>query len=313
MNTYFETILKVLPILLFICLGYGFKKTNFLKLSTVSDMKKLVINISLPALLFIAFYQTSFDGNILIATLTIFVACCIMLLIGVILSKVFKIKSTYFHLLFGGFETGMLGYSLFVSVYGDKNISKLAVLDLGQVVFVFFILMTILIMKKDNKPQDFTHIAKSFFKSPVIIAILLGILINTINNFIPFTNATTFLGLLNPITTLSTLTVPLILIVIGYELKFDFKNIQMPFITIIIRTAILIIFAYLINLFVFEKLLHLDAVYKQALYTLFILPSPFIIPLFIPEDEEEELLYVVNTLSLNILLTLIIFIVFTLK
>jgi hypothetical protein len=38
----------------------------------------------------------------------------------------------------------MLGYAIFIAVYGMEEIDKLALIDLGQVLFVFFVLMALL-------------------------------------------------------------------------------------------------------------------------------------------------------------------------
>jgi hypothetical protein len=38
--------------------------------------------------------------------------------LGRVLSNLLKIPSPYFMILMGGFETGMLGYSIFISLYG---------------------------------------------------------------------------------------------------------------------------------------------------------------------------------------------------
>jgi len=45
---------------------------------------------------------------------------------------------------------GMPGYALFISVYGVEQIGKLALVDLGQVLIVFFVLMAFLIKERDG-------------------------------------------------------------------------------------------------------------------------------------------------------------------
>ena len=45
----------------------------------------------------------------------------------------------------------MLGYAVFGSIYGVENISRFAVIDLGQVLFVFFILVTRLEFQQNHR------------------------------------------------------------------------------------------------------------------------------------------------------------------
>lgn len=62
------------------------------------------------------------------------------------------------------------------------------------------------------------------------------------------------------------------------------------------------------NKLVFVRILHLDVMYEYALLTIFILPPPFVIAVFMDKDDRENQQYVVNTLSLSTLLSLIVFV-----
>ena len=48
--------------------------------------------------------------------------------------------------------------------------------------------------------------------------------------------------------------------------------------------------------------------YEYALLTMFILPPPFVIAVFMDKDDRENQQYVVNTLSLSTLVSLIVFV-----
>ena len=50
---FFSTILKMLPIILLVPLGFILKKLKFIKKESIEDIKKLVINIALPCLIYI--------------------------------------------------------------------------------------------------------------------------------------------------------------------------------------------------------------------------------------------------------------------
>jgi predicted permease len=234
-----------------------------------------------------------------------------MVAIGKAVAKVLNIKTPYFPLLFGGFEAGMMGYSIFISVYGANNVDKFAVTDLGQVIFVFFVLMALLMKMKDGV-QSPRKIVKMFVTSPIIIAIFLGVVTSLLKMAFDFENNSFYLTLVNLLNMTGSLTVPLICIVIGYELKFNVNTIKLPLITILLRTVFLVIFALIINSLVFTRILNLDPIYRYALMTMFILPPPFVMPLFLKEDDHENRSYIVNTLSISTVFSLFVFILVTL-
>lgn len=58
---------KIIPIFVFLLIGYFFKVKKFISEKTLEELKKFIINITLPALLFNAFlyfkYLISGNGN----------------------------------------------------------------------------------------------------------------------------------------------------------------------------------------------------------------------------------------------------------
>ena len=132
MTDAFEILSKVLPVIFLIVIGALLRKTGFFKQDLVSGLKKIVVNISLPAVLFLTFAETTFESRYLLIFLSVFLVCGIMLFLGTGIKRLFKQSNKYYPALFSGFETGMMGYSLFLAVYGSENIYKLALIDLGR-------------------------------------------------------------------------------------------------------------------------------------------------------------------------------------
>ena len=299
---------RVFPVLILILFGYLLAKIKLFDQTSIASFKKLILNICLPSLLFISFAHTTFRSQYLIIIFAIFAICVLMLKIGPRVGKLFGIKSPYYGLMFGGFEAGMLGYSLFSVVYGEANTWKFAIIDLGQVAFVFFILMTQL-LKLKNGLSDLQSTLKSFFKSPVILAILSGVVISSLgitpfleNNYL--TNS-----LLKTMNLLAAITVPLISFSLGYELILSFKDLGMSLKLVLPRVTVLLIIALIIDKFLLRDLLSLDPVFRAALFTMFILPPPFIIPLFLKDDDTYNKQFVLNTLSLYTVVSLLLFLI----
>lgn len=306
MRDTFEILSKVLPVIILIILGGFLRKAKFIGQNTISEFKKIVVNITLPATLFLTFAKTTFESRYIMIFISVFLVCIIMLLLGTVIKKQLKLSNKYYPAIFSGFETGMMGYSLYAVVYGSANIYKLALIDLGQVVFVFFVLVSYL-QKLNGRSANAKELTISFIKSPVILSIILGITISFMGDFSSISSPV-FNSIFETLRLLSEMTMPLICIAIGYELKINLKGIGGPLLATVIRMVILLGMAYAINEIVIDRLLDLDNTFKIALYTMFLLPPPFVIPIYMDEKEEENKQFILNTLSISIILSLIAFI-----
>ncbi len=138
---YLEAFSKVLPVILLFVLGAFLRKTRFLDESTVGGLKKLVVNITLPAALFLAMAGVNLEARHLAIVGLVFAGCALVLLISRLIGRPLGLPSPYFPTLMTGFEAGMMGYAVFGAVYGAVNIYNFAVVDLGHVIFVFFVLV----------------------------------------------------------------------------------------------------------------------------------------------------------------------------
>ena len=174
---YLEAFSKVLPVILLFILGASLRRTRFLAESTVGDLKKLIVNITLPAVLFLAFAGVNLEGRHLAIVAVVFAACLLALLLGRLIGPPLGLRSPYFPALMTGFEAGMMGYAIFGAVYGAGQIFNFAVVDLGQVLFVFFILVPF-VQRISTGAISFGQTLRTFLKTPVIIAIFLGIIAN---------------------------------------------------------------------------------------------------------------------------------------
>ena len=299
---------KIIPVILLLVLGVLMKKYHFLSEVSISELKKLVVNIALPALLFFSFLNIDFQRQYLWVVLIIFLANILMLVIGKLIQVIAGIKNNYFPLMLTGFEMGMLGFSLYGSIYGTDNLGFIGVLDLGQEIFVWFVLTSLLLALQTGSVNIRTSL-KNFATSPVIIAIALGIVLNILGLKHFLTTNVFMSGLLSTVSMISQLTIPLILIIIGYQLNLHFSKFRLPMVTIVLRLFICIVFAVLIDRFFFNRLLHLPRAFTVSLFTMFILPPPFIIPLFMKKDDVAMEEYVGNTLSLGTIFTIVGFIV----
>jgi predicted permease len=304
-----EIINRVSPILLLLLLGYATRRTGFLTDELVAGLRKIVVNLALPAVLFLSFTVVELQASFLILSLVIFLLCVVLYGIGKWLQPRVAADHEYFPFLMTGFEFGMLGTSLFGSAYGIGNLGYIAVIGLGHEIFIWFVFLPLLLMKRDavNKPGE---LLGSFFKSPVIIAILLGIGLNLAGLGESLADGAMTGGIITTLEYLANLTVPLILLTVGYGIKLNRTGIGSAVRVVAIRLAILIPLALVLNQVLISGLLQLGKPYQVAFFTLLILPPPFIIPLFMRKDMPDEERYVNNVLMLYTLATIAIFTVY---
>ena len=297
---------RVLPIFLLLSLGVIIRRRQFLSESTIDDLRKIVVNLALPAVLAISFLGIDLEPTYLAIFALTFALCVVLFGLGNLLKRWLNIPYIYFPFLMTGFEYGMLGVSLFGSAYGLENIGYIAVADLGHELFIWFVFLAFLLMKRDNLSRP-GQLVTAFVKSPVIIGILAGIAFNLLGlrSFLydsPITG-----GIMATLEFLSNLTIPLILILVGYGIRFEKHALRDLLLVIGIRLALLIPLALILNAVLIRNLLQLERPFEAALFTLLILPPPFIIPLYMRRGLIEERRYVNNVLMGYTVVSLVLF------
>jgi len=258
-----------------------------------------------------AFASINFELKYVLVFAAVFMACLLMLFIGKVLSKILKIKSPYFPFLLTGFEAGMIGYALYGGIYGLNRLSEFGIADVGQVLFVFLVSVPLIIgMNNKDSLGFFSQSMKIAIKSPIIWSIVIGLVlsvlgINKLSGTIAYDsvkNILDFIALPTPF---------LISLVIGSGLKFSFASMKKETLTAALKVVMSVGFAFLI-LFLVLKPLNLSGMMTVPLFSMFILPGPFVIPVFMDSTNRDEVEFVSNTLSIGTLLGLAGFIIISL-
>lgn len=302
--TKIEVLLKIIPMLVAITLGYFLYHSKFVTNYHIDGFKKIVVNVTLPAGLLIAFSSIDFKLKYIWVFTAVFTACLFMFLVAKGIARLLKIKSPYFPFLMTGFEAGMMGYALFGGIYGLDKLSEFGIIDIGQVLFVFIVTVPLVAGIGRNRSGGFFEKSfKSAVKSPVIWSIFIGIVLSVsgIGKYSVTATYTTISDILNFISKPTPL---LISFVIGSGLKFSFSKMKKETMTAVAKVALSIIFSVIIILLVLKPL-DLVLSLQPALLTMFVLPGPFVIPVFMDTSDRGEVQYVSNTLSIGTLLALI--------
>lgn len=335
----FTTLLNVVPVLLLFALGVGLRSWRVLDAATTAGLKRIVVSLALPVLLFDAFFRLHADSQTTLLEVAIFASCALMIFIGRAVSRLAGLDSPYAPLMFEGFEAGMLGYGLFLGIAGDTNLPYFAACDLGQVLFVFSILQAQLLSMSGRRVSPGSSgasedpairrakiLLQNFLKSPIVLSIFLGLVSGTVARALAAagsTGAAAFIAAAKPgatavahpvwfvagpfwhlVAILKSLTVPLICFVIGAGIELDRRNIFFALKLTATRIILLAALAFVVGDIIAKRLLGLPDIYRFAVLVLFLLPPPFVIAVFMPAHDEKQNRRVATTLSTHSLVSI---------
>ncbi|HET6439685.1 MAG TPA: hypothetical protein VFG59_16585 [Anaeromyxobacter sp.] len=299
-----DALAKVLPVLIVIALGVFLRRIGLLSERTTGELKRLVVNVTLPALLFLAFGRLDAQLRNLGLAVVMFVACLGGLLVGAMLRSAMRVRARTFPMLLTGFEAGMMGYALYASIYGAEALHRFALVDLGHVVFVFTVLIPVL-ERATGEARPLRQTLFGLARSPVLVAIAAGLLAGQSGALRAMKAAPVASGLVEAIALVGGLTTPLVAVVIGHDLRLGLAGLFRPALALGLRLLLWVPAGVAIAELVVRRWLGFDRGTAAAVLLMVVLPPPFVIPIFLPESEKEELLFTVSTLALATLFTLL--------
>lgn len=301
---------KLLPILFIMLLGVILRKTKIIGQEAMIGIKNIILKVGLPAVLFLAFAQAKIESAYIYLFGIVFMMCLVLYVIGNGCNRFFpKIyDSGYTGGYFTGFEFGMLGIGLFSALWGTDKLPMILMIGFGHEIFIWFFYVPLLEYKKTGQ-INMAKIIGSFMKSPIIIAILSGILVNMMNAYNVLEQYFVGRSFVKSLDLLSNIVSPLILIVIGYGMTLKKIPIKKAMGYIIGRWIVVLIVGGLALSLVLSILPQQDPFFIKAFFAFLILPPPFILPLFIREEAKEEQSFFSDLLIYHTLTSFIGFVV----
>lgn len=281
-----------------------------MRAGTVDDLRGFILRVTLPAALFLAFLRVELEPTYGVIVVSVFTACVAVLAIAPMLRRAAGIRAASMPDLMAGFEAGMLGYALFGTIFGAQELYHFAIVDIGQVLFVFFILAPVVTMRASGQRLPLRETAAAFVRTPVILAILGGLAGSVLGLGEVLEGHALGRSVVTTLELLAALTTPLIAIVLGYSTTLRSGSLRDPVRTLVVRLPIWIALGLAFSTLVVRDLLGLDRLFEAAVMTMAVLPPPFVVPLYMARatahdiERDPEHTYVVNSLSLATLVTL---------
>lgn len=278
----------ILPVIVMLLIGMICREKKLISAEGVDGLQALVMNFTLPISLFYTFYRASIRVDTVIFPITFFVVTAGGIFLGKLLCRIVREKDVYFPFALTGYEAGMLGYALFGILLGNDKITQFALMDIGHVLAIFTIYVA-MVKSVGGSRQTAGEMIKSIFSTPVLIGILLGVVfsITGIGGWLERSSAGVLLGRICEFVAAPTSAV--ILVVIGYRMKF--KGIAWKKISRVIGLRLMeqgIMAALVFLLFMTLGGICSEELTLLSAAILMLLPPPFVLPLYVDGEEKKE-------------------------
>lgn len=291
------------PIFITLFIGWLIKKTSLIDRNGIEALKKIVTRVTLPFVIFQAFFTATYNAKSILIMIIILGINILCLVIGYLLHKVFPKTTNLLPFTLSGYEMGMLGFPLFALLVGSDQIASLAIVDLGHEIFVFSIYLYLL-QSSTGRKGSFKNSLIDLLRNPVMIALILGLLLGATGIAAMISKSVAGDIITGIVNFISAPTAVLILISIGYEFNIKGRLFKKVFSVLALRLILMTATCASAIFFIF-KIVPFDKTLLLALMMMFILPAPFIIPVYSSSEEEAD--FVSAFLSTNTLVTVILF------
>ena len=201
---------------LMIFLGYALKRFDILKAQDSTTLSKIVINVSMPALIFTNLVTANISIDMIILPITSIIVSLICMTIAFLFCKsrgYSKIKTWTLMIASAMMNTGFVGYPITLGVLGNEGLINAIFFDLStSIIFVVYGMVLVSQFGGDRK-----EVVKSGLSFMPLWAVIFGLIFNI--GHIQYGYV-----LNSALTYLANSTVPLIMISLG--LTIDFKGIK---------------------------------------------------------------------------------------
>lgn len=301
-----EIFKAIVPVIAMLLIGMLLRSKNILNSKSVEGLQALVMNVTLPISLFGTFYKTALSFDVIVLPIILFALVTAGIFLGRIMSKVFNLTDRFLPFMLTGYENGMLGYALIAILAGAEGTKSLAVMDIGHTLAIFTVYIAML-KNENGEKQSAVDVIKGLMKTPVLVAAVLGAAVG-----ISGLGGILAKSSLGPVidelcSFISAPTGAVILCVIGFRMRFSGiewrKTLKACGVRVLMQAVLFTI--TLILLKVIGGICSAEITILTVILV-FILPPPYILPLYIEEENEKE--FYSSALSIYTLLTILGFV-----
>lgn len=297
---------KIVPVILMVLIGFSCRKFKIISEEGINGLKILATDFMLPVLLFNTLATTVYTRQTAAIIGVMFLHLCLAFALGMIIRKHFPSMGAFLPFIVSSFEGGMLGYPLYMVLFGEGQLSNVATLDIANTIFTFTIYLAFL-TSQVNDSFAIKDMVSNVLHSKVFWGVFLGIILGVtgvFNSFLTSVIGQTYDACQQMLTSAIS---AIILIVVGYGLSFKRKVLTLCFKAIVGRIIISAALLFLTMFLLRSVMSTPEKIAALILYTF--LPPTFVVPTYAKTEKESQLLS--TTISLYCVFTILVFVVLT--
>ena len=302
MRKIFDVAEVVLPVLSALYLGRFIRVRGIVSEKGMADMKNLLVTICLPAVLFSAFCDMAFTGREAALFFSFSAFTLITFLLGFVAARILRLRQGIAPWLMTTIEGGSIGYALFILLYGQDNLYHLALLDAGNALIQWTIVMSLLSLRSGNQTSFHETVRKLI--TPINVSILLGLIFSATGLGRMLTNSSAGHAVMAAADFIGTPVSALIIMSVGYGFSLQGIDLREAGKTAAARAFLFAGMGFLTAVLA-GRLFPEDELYRRAVLIFAILPPTFAYGIYAKEGEESA--YLSGFLALYTALTVAAF------
>lgn len=305
MDKLFGVLEVVLPVVALVLIGIFIRRKKMVSEQGMSEIKTLIMNFCLPAMLFNTFYAIRFTWREGIVLLTLALVTLLAFIAGRFICPLLGIRQRIAPYLCTTVEGGSIGYALFILLFGQEHLYHIALLDVGNALTQWSLVMTSLALLSQGKSSR-KELVRSVI-TPINISIALGVLFS-VTRLGPALSATPAGHILEAVLNLVSAPVGAVIIIsVGFGLTLTKIEWHDTIRGIAARAGIYTVIGLAlcaVMFFLFPE----DPLYRYASVLFALLPPTYAYSVYAKGESEQS--YVGAVLGLYTILTIIGFTVF---
>lgn len=291
------TVTESLPVICLVLVGFCLKKVKVFKEEDGSIFSRMIINITLPCIIFLSISQAKIESSeLLLLAGSGFTIAIVLCLISGAVSRLLKLEDSVAGVVILGcmvMNIGSLMYPVVSAVYGAEAVSRTAAFDIGNSVMASGYGYYIATQYGSKNPRGLLNGIKRVFTVPVIWAIIFALVVN-------LAGWTTPAFITKIITPLSLANTPLAMLALGIFVNFKFPRWKLMTLTVFMRMGLGFLIGQLIVL-----LTHMQGMDRMVVTLASVMPIGMI-PLVYASTEGLDTEFAAACISLSIIAGLII-------
>ncbi|MDW7670500.1 MAG: hypothetical protein SCK57_08590 [Bacillota bacterium] len=298
---------QIIPVILLLIMGKIINMREWFSRSTMGDLKRFTVNATLPAVLFLSFFNMELQNEYYLIFILTFVMLYLFFFTGKLLNRIPVIAHPILPYMTSGMAFGFIGIPFFLAVYGIEELGSYAIWGVGHEVFLWMFLFPWIRLHAGGKKFNRCELG-AIVTSPTIMSIVAGILLNRLG--LPRITEHNILlqSILNTLNYLAALTTPLILIIVGYDISVKRHLLKDCLKIITVRMAIMMSIGYAFKVLVINQLIPPEPIFNHAFFTFLILPPPLVVPMYISYLNDQKLVEIASsTIALSTILSVLLY------